>query len=59
MDHEVGTWRMAISMLQFLQKSTYKAFGLFTRCSQTWVKRDDHAPKIECAKTTNLKKNQV
>jgi hypothetical protein len=37
MDHVVGPWRMAFlhgptSMVRFLKKSIYKAFGPFTRC---------------------------
>jgi hypothetical protein len=33
----------------FLTKSIYKAFGLFTRCKPNVDQEDDHAPKSECA----------
>jgi len=33
----------------FLKKSIYKAFGPSLALNQMWTKRNDHAPKSECA----------
>jgi hypothetical protein len=50
MDHEVGPWRLAFfPWSNFLQKSFTKSLGLSLGVKQMWFKRNDHAPKSECA----------
>ena len=75
LDHEGWPFSMVqldgpTSMVRFLKKAIYKAFGPLTRCiHRMWTKRNDHAPKSECVDfliyaqkgqfwKKNLKKNQ-
>jgi hypothetical protein len=52
--HEVGPWKMAFyhgptSMVRFKINQFTKPWGPSLGLNQVWTKRNDHAPKSECA----------
>jgi hypothetical protein len=52
MDHEVGSWKRAFSVVRVHGPTSYEisfeALGLSLGVNQMWTKKNSHAPKNEC-----------